>query len=321
MREIFSAAMVIGLVACGAPGSNHGGDDMIDAPVHHPDGQGSNSIDAPPAGHVLTVFTIVLENHDYAEIVGSSNAPYINSLISQYALATNYKDTNHPSLPNYLHMISGADQYPGFVDVDPTQWPYFPADQPNLGTQLETAGIKWRSYQESMATPCKLTSDGSFAPKHDPFLYFKDMQTDANLCAQRNVDYSMFAADLATNTYRYMWITPNLTSDGHDPSTDQATGMRNSDMWLSVEVPKILASDAYQAGGILFITWDEAEGRTGDLDRIPMIVISKLVKQPGMTSATAFDHGTYLATVEDLLGLPRLQTVANAPNLMEFLNH
>jgi phosphatidylinositol-3-phosphatase len=318
--KMLSMMVVVGLAACGAPGSNPGGDDdgTVDAAATH---DGQNVADAPVA-HTLTVFTIVLENHDYAEIVGSTDAPYINSLIAQGALATNYKDTNHPSLPNYLHMISGADQYPGYIDIDPTQWPYFPADQPNLGTQLESAGIKWRSYQESMGTPCLLTGSGSYAPKHDPFLYFTDQQSGPNdLCAQRNVDYTNFAPDLATNTYRYMWITPNLTSDGHDPSTDPVTGMHNTDQWLSVEVPKILASDAYQAGGILFITWDEAEGRTGDTDRIPMIILSKDVKQAGMTSATLFDHGSYLATIETLFNLPRLATVTNTPDMMEFLNH
>jgi hypothetical protein len=320
MKTINSVMVVLSLVGCGAPSGNNGGDDgTVDAPTTTHDGPNGQH-DAPTTTGHLTVFTIVLENHDYAEIVGSSDAPYINSLIAGNALATNYKDTNHPSLPNYLHMISGADQYPGFLDVGPNQWPYFPAAQPNLGTQLQAAGIKWRSYQESMGTPCNLTDSGNYATKHDPFLYFMDMQTGP--CADTNVDYSNFAADLATNTYRYMWITPNLLSDGHDPSTDPAAAMQVSDHWLSVEIPKILASDAYNQGGIIFLTWDEAEGRNGhDPNQIPMIVISKLVKTPGMTSATSFDHGAYLATVEDLFALPRLATVTASPNLMEFLNH
>jgi hypothetical protein len=101
-----------------------------------------------------TIFTIVLENKNDEAIYGSANAPYLNQLIAMGGLAKNYKDTAHPSLPNYLHMISGANQYPGVVDVSPTQFPYFPADKPNLGTQLVAANIKWRSYQESMGTPC-----------------------------------------------------------------------------------------------------------------------------------------------------------------------
>jgi hypothetical protein len=175
-------------------------------------------------------------------------------------------------------MISGDNQYPGFIDLDPTSFP-FPVDKPNLGTQLESAGVKWRSYQESMGTACKLSGAGTYAPKHDPFLYFKDQQSGP--CAATNVDYSQFAADLATNEYRYMWITPNLTSDGHDPSNDPAAALTTSDTWMSHEVPKILASDGFKANGILFITWDEAEGRNGDdADKIPMLVLSPRVTSP-----------------------------------------
>src|SRR5215831_16954168 len=126
MKKLIAICIVgsLGMTDCGG---GHG----------HPDG--STGMDG--ATGTTTIFTIVLENHDYAEIVGSANAPYINSLIAQGALATNYKDTGHPSLPNYLFMISGDNQYPGFIDLDPTTFP-FPVDKPNLGTQLETASIK-----------------------------------------------------------------------------------------------------------------------------------------------------------------------------------
>ena len=277
-----------------------------------------------------TIFTILFENHDYNEIVssgsgspGATNAPYINSIIAKYALATNYKDTGHPSTPNYLHLISGSNQYPGVVDVLPTAPPYFPSAAMNLGTQLEAATIKWRSYSEDEGSAgCELANVGNFAPRHDPFLYFTDQQKGSNnLCADTNVDYSNFAADLASNSYRYMWITPNLLDDGHNPEADPVTGLKQSDAWLSQNLPAIMASEGFTSGGIIFITWDEAEGRNGDdPDLIPMIVISPRVKQAGMTSATAFDHSSYLATVEDLLGLARLPTVASSPTLMEFLN-
>ena len=310
------------LVACGSSPSMSG-DNPVDA--HGSGTPPADGTTVPPDGSVvagaLTVFTIVLENHDYKEIIGSSNAPYVNSLLSQGALATAYKDTNHPSLPNYLHLISGADQYPGFVDIGPTQAPYFPADKPNLGTQLEAAGVPWRSYQESMPAPCTLTSSGNYAPKHDPFLYFKDQQTGPNsLCATNNVPYSQFAADLAGGTYRYMWITPDLVNDGHDPTSNPVAALTASDTWLSVNVPKILASDAYQAGGVLFIVWDEAEGRAGDdPDLIPMIVLAKHLPHPHTTNATPFTHASYLATVEDLLHLPRLATVTSTPTLMPLM--
>jgi phospholipase C len=263
----------------------------------------------------------LLENHDYKEVVGSANAPYINSeLIAKYGLATNYLDSGtHPSLPNYLYLISGATQYFGVVDLDPTQSP-FPVAADNLGNQMNGAHVKWRSYQESMGTACSLSEVGTlYAPKHDPFLYFTDLQSPASTCAQQNVDYTSFAADLAANAYTYYWITPNLTNDGHNPSGDPVTGLKQTDMWLSTEVPKILASAAYQDGGVLFVTWDEAEGRNGDSDdQIPMIVVTSHIKSPGYQSNVAYTHASYLATMEDLFGVPRLGAAVGAPTLDEF---
>jgi len=308
-------------VGCGGSGGGGGGSNMPDAAVHH-DGPNTQP-DGPNSNAKPTIFTIVLENHDYAEIVGSSNAPYINgTLLTAGGLATNYKDTGHPSLPNYLHMISGDNQYIGIIDLDPQTIGVFPTNQPNLGTQFEAASIPWRSYQESAGSTCVLTAAGTYAPKHDPFLYFTDQQTGTgNLCANTNVDYTSFAADLASNAYRYMWITPNLTDDGHDPASDPVTALTTSDTWLSNNVPAILASPGYKAGGVLFITWDESEGRNGDdPDKIPMIILSPKLKTAGMQSATAFTHSSYTATVEDLLGMPRLAKVGSATPLTEFLN-
>jgi acid phosphatase len=272
-------------------------------------------------GGFTTVFTILFENHDYKEIVGSPDAPYINSLIDQGGLATNYFDSGtHPSLPNYLYLISGDTQYPGIIDVNPDWIPYFPSDADNLGNQMEQAGIAWRSYQESSATACNLDTMGDYAPKHDPFLYFTNIQKGPNdLCANRNVDYSQFPADLAAGTYKYMWITPNLVNDGHNPTNDPVTGLKQSDAWLSKELPKILASDAYKSGGVIFITWDEAEGRNGDdKDQVPMIILSPKIKSPGYKSSTKLTHASYLATLEELYGLPKLKAAANAATLFEF---
>jgi acid phosphatase len=174
-----------------------------------------------------------------------------------------------------------------------------------------------------MSTPCKLTPSGNYAPKHDPFLYFTDMQAPA-FRATANVDYSAFPADLAGGTYRYSFITPNLADDGHNPSStaaDFVLGLKSSDTWAQAEIGKIMASSACKNGGVIFITWDEPEGRSGhSKDQVPMIVVSELIKAPGFTSAKAYSHKSCLATVEDILGLPRLATVASEPNMMEFFH-
>src|SRR5262245_26518913 len=137
MRGIIAITAI--MCACGS--TDHGAATADGGPDGSGSGSGSGSGDAPSSTGRATIFTIVLENKNDESVLGSPNAPYLNSLLPMGALATNYKDVAHPSLPNYLHMISGANQYPGFVDVEPTQIPFFPVDAPSLATQLEAAHI------------------------------------------------------------------------------------------------------------------------------------------------------------------------------------
>jgi hypothetical protein len=54
------------------------------------------------------IFTIVLENKEYTTIIGKSYAPYLNSLVSSYGVATQYYAIGHPSLPNYMALTGGS---------------------------------------------------------------------------------------------------------------------------------------------------------------------------------------------------------------------
>src|SRR5450755_276640 len=58
----------------------------------------------PTADHVLVV---VLENHGFSQVIGSASMPYLNSLATQHALATNYFADTHPSLGNYFMLTVG----------------------------------------------------------------------------------------------------------------------------------------------------------------------------------------------------------------------
>ena len=59
------------------------------------------------------VFVIVLENHNSFTsfgsngIIGNPQAPNITALWNKYSVATNYNGVWHPSLPNYVAMITG----------------------------------------------------------------------------------------------------------------------------------------------------------------------------------------------------------------------
>jgi phospholipase C len=256
----------------------------------------------PAPGWAGTVFTIVMENKSRSDIVGSSSAPYINSLIQQGALLEGYHDSYvHPSEPNYLWMAAGQN-FGILDDADPIK--HSVDCTSHIADQLELAGLTWKSYQESMGEPCGLTSHGRYAAKHNPFVYFDDINgwdgktfQPSTRCTEHVVDYSQLDADLAANKVpKYAFITPNLDNDMHDGSVAQG------DAWLANEVPKIMASDAYKKGGVIFLLWDEGSGTLGPGDDPPFIVISPNA-HAGMTSKVEYDTSSYLKTVQQILGV------------------
>lgn len=256
-----------------------------------------------PAGFDGTVFTIVMENHDRSQIIGSGASPYINSLAAQGAEAAGYHDAYvHPSEPNYLWMVAG-ENFGILNDDDPNPRQTIGVAS-HLMNQVEMAGLTWKTYQESMGQACGLQSHGTYAVKHNPFAYFSDIngwngttfQPGAR-CTEHMVDYAQLDLDLAAGTVpTYVFITPNMIHDMHDGS------VQDGDAWLSQEVPKILASDAYQKGGALFLLWDEGAGQGDDP---PFIVVSPNAK-PGFVSHVDYDTSSYLKTVEAMLGVEAL---------------
>src|SRR5579862_1217585 len=57
------------------------------------------------------IFLIMMENHATNQIIGNTtDAPFINQIAHRYGVATNYYGVTHPSLPNYLAIVSGDFQ-------------------------------------------------------------------------------------------------------------------------------------------------------------------------------------------------------------------
>jgi hypothetical protein len=87
---------------------------------------------APPSGSVPQfghAVMVVKENHSYSEVIGNSAMPYLNSLASQYGLATQYFANTHPSIGNYFVLTTGQqvtndDGFTGTVGVDNIIRPY-----------------------------------------------------------------------------------------------------------------------------------------------------------------------------------------------------
>jgi phospholipase C len=247
--------------------------------------------EASPAPNPTHVFVIVLENRSFAQVSGSG---YIAQLAQQYGYASNYHGISHPSLPNYLALTSGSTY--GIADDG---WHNLPAG--GLGEQLTSAGIDWRAYMEGMTGGCYRNGNG-YALKHNPFAYY------GGTCPSQVVPFGQFASDVSGDMPRFVWITPDLCHDGHDCSNSVVNS------WLAQTVPAILATHAWQGGGVLFITWDEGEDSANS--------VLTLVIEPDMlvhTSANGYNHYSLLATIEDELGVPRLGAAADATPMNDLL--
>jgi hypothetical protein len=273
---------------------------------------GPGSVTPPGRPNVPgTVFTIVFENEN-TEAILTPALPFFNTFAATNGSATRYVSHTHPSLPNYIELTSGSNN--GINDDNDPTYNLKIFGNENLPDQLDAAGIKWRAYMESMGEPCKMDSTALYSAHHDPFLYYASMVDDPARCNEHVVDYERhFTADLASNAYRYMWITPNMCDDMHN--CDKAV----ADAWLQRTIGTIQQSEAYKNGGAIFVLFDEGSFRLFGAGANLATIISSpnLVARPFQTS-TPFDHRSYVATVEDIFGLPRLPTTRDVTSLDEF---
>jgi len=324
----------------------------------------------PPIRHVFVlVLENMSYSHTFAQ--DSAAPYLAHTLTAQGALLTQYHAIGHASLDNYVAMISGqAPNHETQLDC-PTYTefrlssPALNADGQALGAgcvyplivktlpdQLEAASLSWKGYMEDMgndpkrepatcghvplgaADPTSVARRGDqYAAKHNPFVWFHTIIDDAARCDARVVNLDRLPRDLksAATTPNFVFITPNLCSDGHDPQCidGREGGLKAINVFLTQWVPLILNSEAFRADGMLIVTFDEADGigREGSGaccgekplpgaryapgfngpggGRVGAVVLSPFVK-PGTESAVRYNHYSLLKTVEALFGLTPL---------------
>ncbi len=279
----------------------------------------------PPAtgtgSTMKTVFLILMENHNWADIKGSPSAPYINNTIlpmASYAEQYYNPPGIHPSEPNYLWLEAGSNF--NILNDDNPDANHLNTKQ-HLVTLLSKAGISWKSYQEGISgKDCPLVENGVYAPKHNPMVFFDDV-TDGNnpnspTCIAHVRPYTELLTDLQKNRQaRYNFITPSLCDDMHDTCAPFNDAVKQGDTWLQQNLPAILNSQAYRNGGVVFITWDEGEGGDGP---IGMIVLSHDAKGGGYANTIRYTHSSTLRTIEEIFGVtPLLNDAADATDLRD----
>jgi len=247
-------------------------------------------LEVPRFEHVIVV---VFENKERGDVLGTSAAPTFNSLARRYAQLGRYHAVAHPSLPNYLALVSGSTQ--GIHD-DCTDCI---VNAVSLADTLAKAGRTWKTYAEGLPSP-GFTGPGAnaYAKKHDPFLYFAGVLRHPEWL-RRVVPFSSFAEDLrARRLPSFSLVVPNLCNDMHD------CGVATGDRWLARNIVPVLASPQL-AGSVVFVVFDEGTTDIGGGGEVAALVLGPLVR-PGSTYARPTSHYGLLRTIEDAWGLPLL---------------
>lgn len=294
LLSVLGAVVALAVLQLACSGGSHGLNSQPPVPANQ-----------PTFSHVIL---IVEENHSYSEVIGNSSMPYLNSLASQYGLATQYFANGHPSLPDYLMLTTGMtetldDNFSGTISDD------------NVVRELVKAGKSWKAYQESIPSAGYLGGDAAaYLRHHNPFSYLSDVQNDPSQAANV-VPFSQFATDLANNTLpQFSFISPDVNNDAHNGTLAAA------DSWLQSNIAPLLANSTFQSGGLLIITFDE--GDITDLEHggghVATIIISSKSKM-NYQSQTEYQHQSTLRLVLVSSGVDKFPGLTgSAPDMTEF---
>jgi acid phosphatase len=257
--------------------------------------------------HFDHIVVVIEENKGYPEIIGSTSAPYINSLAAQGMLFTNSHAITHPSEPNYLDLFSGSDQ--GVVGDACDSSAYAP---PDLGGQLLSAKYSFAGYSEGLSaagdTSCSHSAT-AYARKHVPWANFSDTNGPTT-----NLPYTSFPTTTAgySSLPTVSFVIPNLNNDMHDGSIQQG------DTWLQQNMDAY-AQWAKTNNSLLLVTWDENDTSTLDAsNQIATIFVGQHV-QVG-TNNTSINHFSVLRTLEDMYGLSPINGATNASDILGVWN-
>lgn len=235
------------------------------------------------------VVFVIEENHSRSEIIGNSNAPYINRLAHEGTHFSHSYAVEHPSQPNYLDLFSGTNH-----GVTSDSCPHtFSA--PNLASELIAKHLSFGGYSEDLPsigyTGCNNAPwwrpwGATYARKHSPWVNF------TNVPASDNMPFQRFPTDF-TKLPTVSFVIPNLKHDMHSGSVKAA------DTWLHKNIgPYVKWAKTHNS--LLILTWDENDNTKGN--HITTIFAGPMIRQG--TYSKSINHFNVLRTVEDLYGLP-----------------
>lgn len=269
----------------------------------------TNSPTSHVKGKAFDRFVVIwLENTDYDKAAGDPNLAY---LAKKGITLSNYYAVTHPSEPNYVASIGGD-----YFGMDNDNFNQVPKNISSIVDLLEAKGISWGEYQEDMPYTgfegmayLNKTGANDYVRKHNPaIIYDANELVDDRRANIKNLTY--FYKDLKANKLpQWMFITPNMTSDGHD------TDVTTAGVWTRNFLEPLLDNKKFMKNTLVLVTFDENHTYTQQ-NKVLGILLGDAVpdKLVGTTDSTYYNHYSEISTVEanwDLDTLGRWDVGAN----------
>ncbi len=271
---------------------------VVTAPPASTSGGGSAAQGSSKPPSIKHVFVVMLADQGYQTTFGpgSTSSYFSKTLRGEGEVLPNYYGVASGELANTIALVSGQGptqqteaNCPDYTDITPGTTGadgqvlgsgcVYPASTPTLPEQLTAAKKTWRAYVEGIgpgqAQPaCAHPTSGGADPNQtagpgepyvtwrDPFVYFHSI-VDSSTCASDDVGLAQLAHDLksASTTPSLAYIVPDACDDGSDQPCQPGApaGVNAAETFLQKLLPEITASPAYRAGGLIAVTFDEAQ--------------------------------------------------------------
>lgn len=302
MARRWSALAVAGVFALSLSGcaASTSGDDPLPSPST---GEGTRAQLALPAPSkpVTKLLVFVVENHSLDQM--RQGMPYVDALARSFGYADHYDAVAHPSLPNYLALISGSTH--GIADDDP------PADHSLPGQtvfgQALSAGRSAGVFVDGMPNTCAQENGGQgYAVKHNAWAYFPG---ESEECARHDVPLNKLALTVDRGALPTVgMVVANMCHIGHDCSLAVA------DTWLRGEIGAVLHGPDWESGHLAVVVTADEDDRTSG-NRVLTVVVHP--SQSGTVVSEPLDHYSLTGLYDEVAGVPYLNNARDATSMAQ----
>jgi len=206
-------------------------------------------------------------------------------------------------MPNYVASVGGSTNGV-FLDL---YW-RLPGSVRTIVDLLEAKGVSWSEYQEDLPYSGfegdyvnQQTGANDYVRKHNPLMSYDSVTSVTDRLAKIK-NFTMFYEDLNANKLpQWMFITPNMTNDGHDTSVTTAGA------WAKGFLTPLLSNPNFMNGTLILLTFDETANYFSSNNVWSLLLGDAIpTASHGTTDAKEYSHYSIMATVENNWNLGNL---------------